>query len=190
MINNTAYSDVKASSILIGNAGIITTEQLNAFLKKRGLNNKRIESVKKILVKEKYAYVDDSNTYYSASPMITYSKYTDELKKAIWLFIDSVPDMNYINFKCKIPCIAYICNDKTIRENNVNDFTIFCIRRGTESISSRIINTNFGDESCDINSIIIIDEPSQIEEIKLEKPIKIIAFAIISNDGKVQYYNE
>ena len=40
MINNTAYSDVKASSILIGNAGIITTEQLNAFLKKRGLNNK------------------------------------------------------------------------------------------------------------------------------------------------------
>ena len=190
MINNSSYADVNAAYSLINSSGIISASQLNFFLRKRGLNDTRIDSVKKILKRERYAYVDSSGEYYSSSPLVDYRKFTDEINKAVWLFIDSLPEMNYVNFKCKIPCIAYICNDENMGSNSVEDYTIFYIRRGTESISNRIINTNFGVEQSKIRTIIIIDDVDQIPLIKLDKPLEIISFATVSNNGKIDYYSE
>ena len=190
LTNNSSFSDVIAASDLISAAGIVSTEQLNAFLRKRGLNEKRMESVKKILLSERFAFADPAKMYFSSSKMTDYRKFTDEINKCVWLFIDSLPTMNYINFKgLKPPCIGYIDNSKELYSDEFKDFTVFYISKGSEAISSRIINTNYGGETSTVPAIIIIDDPEQIQDIVLDEIINVVSYAVITNNGRITYYN-
>mgnify|MGYP006886131254 CR=1 FL=1 len=187
MLNKIAMVDVYNGANLINNAEIIRMPQLVKYYENQGFKKKRIESIINILLNSRVAHQIKDTDYIVSNPLIKYEKYNMTLEKAIWLYIDGVtPDVenDIFSFNCKYPAILYLSS----KDKMLNDTTCFYIKEGEEGSMCRIIDTNYNLFDTKQNVIIVIDNVSQIEKIKLPDVFNITYFATVSHDGKVEYY--
>lgn len=186
MLNKTANIDVYNGTNLVNAVRIITVSQLKKFFQKQGYKSARTDKIIQIMLSRHLVYQIPNTQYIVSNPLISYSEYTPNLEKAIWLYIDSIREdvaNDIFNFKCKFPAILYLAHENSM----LNDTTYFYIKNGEEGAMSRIIDTNYACYS-KFDAIIVVDNVEQIESIKLSENISILYFAVIGTDGSVSYY--
>lgn len=188
MLNKNAQIDVYNGVNLINEAEIINKAQLKKFFENQGFKAKRIDSIINIILKNKLAYEVKDTDYITATPMISFDKFTQALNKAIWFYLDGSdpnPENDIYNFHCKYPAVLYTAS----KDKALDDLTCFYIPKGEEGSMCRIIDTNYNLFNSQVNTAIILDDVTQIEKINLPKNcFNIKFFAVIDNNGSVKYY--
>lgn len=165
-------------------AKIISKAQSDMYFKQKNITDTLKDSILTKLCRQKMCYVDATQTYYSASPNINYTQYSTQLEKSIWtyLFFLKKKDINFINFSPKVPACAYF-----ISALDINDFwdrTVFYIPDNLINLSLKLIETNYGGLKDKINTTIIVDNDSYLDEIQLSETFKICEIIMFDNNKK------
>lgn len=187
------YSDVKRLISFVNSAKIISEKQALALLEKSGLDEKRINGVLNILKRNNFVSFTESGKYIISNSISKENVLSlfEKVEKTNWLFADLSKYYDSINYDCKYPCKAFIYN-----VNTSDSINVFEIRKDRISRDINTIDTNFSTQNSKIspiNSIFLIEDVDEIDDIVLPENYNVMAFAIVENvnDGqaKIEYYN-
>ncbi len=188
MINNLSQIDVYNGVNFINEVEILRRPQLERFYENQGIKQKRMDSIINIILGNHLAYEIEGTDYIVANRMVSYTKYSKELEKAIWFYVDGVNpnvESDIYNFHCKYPAVLYLAS----KDKMLDDITCFYIKEGNEAEMCRLIDTNFGLYNTTVNTVILIDNPEQIDRIQLPKEhFNLKYFASVDASGEVVYY--
>lgn len=190
------HSDVNKLLNLIYKARIISFEQAVFFLQKLGLKQKRIDDIINIIRFGGNAFFSNDGYFIAANKMIFEQNYVAafaKIDKPLWLYLHLMDEYNNVNFDCKFPCLAFLYSDDGTKSLNV-----FKVSHHKIYDDCNKIDTNFSTPSSKkkaIDSIIIIDDLTDIGDIIFEKTINVIGFAMIRKEVDTQtvkaiFYNK
>ena len=187
--------DVKKLVAFIREAKIISYKQAVAFLRNNGLSNKRAESVIGIVKSKNLTNFTPTNGFiYSSSLILNDNKMQafSSVDKLNWLYIDLQKFFDSANYECKYPCKAFFYNSKG--EENA---TVFKVRKEFIQWDCQSIETNFGTQNAEISpidTIILVDNEENIDDIFLSDCFNIVAFAVVkyldNANAEVKYFDK
>lgn len=163
--------------------GVCKPEQLEAYLTNIDIPSNIQNSLIRTGLKNKNVAFD--GTYYYSNSYVSYNQFSNALEKAIWYFVHKCSHYNFFNFSPKLPASAYFLDNSN---NKTQDLTVFYIPKGTEGITTRIIETNYGGLQSLINTVIIVDDFEQVNNIILSEIFNIVDIVTVSQEGEILSY--
>lgn len=167
----------------IETVGLCKPEQLEAYLTNIGIPSNIQNSLIKTSLKNKNVTFD--GRYYYSNNYVSYNKFSNALEKTIWYFVNKCSHYKFFNFNPKLPASAYFLDNSN---NKTQDLTVFYIPVGTEGITTRIIETNYGGLQSLINTVLIVDNFEQINNIVLSEIFNVVDIVTVSQEGEVISY--
>lgn len=174
------FDDIYALSEFIETVNVLSKNQATKYLKNRGLNQRKIDSVLYQIKQKGIIKFSENDKFLVADPVLLekgdYIKIYEKNIDAIWIYIDFCKKFSTICQPCKFPCKALIVNEQG---KAVHIFKI-----SSENVERDCINidTNFSIPPAKIkpiNAIIVIDDYSDIGRIYLSECVNVLAYAII-----------
>ena len=160
--------------------GICKPEQLKAYLTNIGIPENVQHSLIKTSLVQRNASFDGQ--YFYSNQSVSYTQFSTSLEKSIWYFVNKCTQFDFFNFHPKLPASAYFLDNNA---NKKDDLTVFYIPKGTEGITTRIIETNYGGLQSIINTALIVDDLQQREHIVLTEIFNVKDIVTVSQDGKI-----
>lgn len=176
--------EVEEVSNLLSECGILPVKLVQSLLAKRGKNEDQIERIINQMVKRKLMWYDDTKYYVRLNKPITTAHLKQGHIKAIWLLIDLLDNIGDYYIQHDGPHVMTFFNINDESENPIYD--VFYIPYNSENLSCFSINNM--KLNGDTNKVlIIIDDVSQIPDIKLNDRFEIISFITVDANGDVNY---
>lgn len=170
---------------LIMSAQIISKEQADKYFSIYKIPEKVQKNLIRDITRKQICFYDESKNYFVAARNITYTVFTPDLEKAIWtyLFYLEKKPMSFVNFYPKVPACAFFMSNSTI--DNIFERTVFYIPKGNVDLTLRIIETNYGGFKSPVNTILILDDFSYVNQLKFSEGFVIQDVIYIDENKKV-----
>lgn len=186
MVNFIRQNEIEELTQLLSDIGILPVNQIKKLLMRRGKSDEQIEIILNQMVKRKFGYYDDTQTFLRANKAIKPSDMDQGAYKSIWLLIDLLNNIGDYFVIHNSPKKLTFINKNVDSQKNDPFFDVFYIPFSSEKISCYQIINEKKDTSI-TKCFIIIDDLSQVDKITLNDRFKIINFVLIDGEGKAEY---